>query len=127
MAKRNYNRKKNAIYRKTVENMKTVGTYLNEFDTTIERYAELRVQFENLNTLFVEDGCKVTEEYTNKSGATNVRKTAQYLALETLRKELVELENIFGLTPKGLKGIQSKSLEGKKASALEEALIRLGG
>lgn len=115
-------RKTTKIYKETVANMEKVGTYRNEFITTIRRYAELRIQYEILNDMWYEEGCVIAEEYTNKAGATNVRKTALYLSIENLRKELMEMENILGLTPKGLKAIKTKGLEAKKESALDRAL-----
>ena len=63
----------------------------------------------------------------DKYGAENERKTALYLSLETLRKELIEMENIFGLTPKGLKAIKTKGLESKKESAIDAALRKMSG
>lgn len=106
--------------------MKKIGTFKPEFEVSVRRYAELRIQYEILQDKWYEEGCKITEEYTNKSGATNIRKTALYLALESLRKDLLEMENIFGLTPKGLKLIKNKGLEAKKDSALDKALGKLG-
>ena len=44
-----------------------------------------------------------------------------------LRKELIEMENIFGLTPKGLKSIKTKGLESKKESAIDAALRKMSG
>mgnify|MGYP005777406217 FL=1 len=110
----------------TVKNMEAIGTYRQEFDATIQRYAELRIQYELLTGKWYDEGCEITEEYTNKSGAKNRRKTALYLSIETMRKELVDLENIFGLTPKGLKGIRTKGLEEKKESALDKLLPEHG-
>lgn len=110
------------IFRETKKGMTSLGTYRKEFDVIIKRYAEMRVQFDMLNQRWYLDGCKVTEEYTNKAGATNERKTALYLAIENLRNELAEMENIFGLTPKGLKAIKRKGLEQQKASALDKML-----
>lgn len=110
----------------TVKNMEAIGTYRQEFDATIQRYAELRIQYELLTGKWYDEGCEITEEYTNKSGAKNRRKTALYLSIETMRKELVDLENIFGLTPKGLKGIRTKGLEEKKESALDKLLTEDG-
>lgn len=107
----------------TVKNMEAIGTYRQEFDATIQRYAELRIQYELLTGKWYDEGCEITEEYTNKSGAKNRRKTALYLSIETMRKELVDLENIFGLTPKGLKGIRTKGLEEKRQSALDKLLM----
>ena len=115
------------ILARTRNNMKKAGTYRREFEDSMERYADLRVQYDVLKERWYEEGCAITEEYTNKSGAANQRKTPLYLAMETLRKELLELENIFGLTPKGLKQIHSKTMEDKKESALGKALVELDG
>lgn len=113
------------ILSKTKSNMKRVKTYKAEFDTSVQRYAEMRWQYEILMRQWYEEGCKITEEYTNKSGFTNQRKTALYLSLESLRKELIDMETLFGLTPKGLKVIRANGLEGKKESKLEKALRQL--
>lgn len=115
------------ILARTRNNMKKAGTYRKEFEDSMERYADLRVQYDVLKEQWYEEGCAITEEYTNKSGATNQRKTPLYLAMETLRKELLELENIFGLTPKGLKQVHSKAMEGREDSALGKALKELDG
>ena len=114
-------------YNKTIENMQVLGTYKPEFEAPVRRYAEMRIQYDILNEKWYEEGCKITEEYTNKSGAKNRRKTALYLSLETMRRELIELENIFGLTPKGLRAIRAKGLEQKKKSALDKALENMSG
>ena len=110
------------IYKKTVSNMKALGTYKTEFDASVKRYSELSYQFDRLNEKWYAEGCKITEEYTNKSGATNMRKTALYLALENLRSDLMDMENLFGLTPKGLKAIKSKGLEKQSESKLDALL-----
>lgn len=113
------------IYRKTKSNMKKIGTFRAEFDPTVERYAELRVQYDILNEKWYDDDCRITESYTNKAGATNQRKTAVYLSLETLRRELTDLETLFGLTPKGLKQIKANGLDVVKGSRLDSVLERL--
>lgn len=102
--------------------MEKLGVFRDEFETTVRRYAEMRIQYEILNDKWYQEGCKITEEYTNKAGAKNIRKTALYLSLENLRKELIEMENLLGLTPKGLKMIKKKGLEQKKTSALDKML-----
>lgn len=119
-------RRINKLCNKTIENMRNLGTYRPEFETSVRRYAELRVQYDILNDQWYESGCAITEEYTNKAGATNQRKTTLYLTLENIRKELIELENLFGLTPKGLKAIKSKGLEEQKQSLLEKVLMNSG-
>jgi hypothetical protein len=110
------------IFETTINDMKKLGTYKEEFSPIITRYAEMRFEFEILMQRWYAKGCKITENYTNKSGATNERKTALYLAIENLRRELTELENIFGLTPAGLKKIDKKGLGHKKESSLAKAL-----
>ncbi len=122
-----YRKLKNRIYNKTKKNMEEIGTFRPEFEAPVRRYAELRMQFDILNEQWYEDGCQITEDYTNKGGATNKRKTVLYLSLETLRKELIELENLFGLTPRGLKAIRAKGLEREKGSALDAVLTKLDG
>lgn len=107
--------------------MKDLGTFQAQFEASVRRYAELRIQYDILLDQWYEDGCKITEIYTNKYGAENERKTALYLSLEMLRKELIEMENIFGLTPKGLKAIKSKGLDAKKESAIDAALRKIDG
>ena len=119
-------RRINKLCNKTIENMRNLGTYRPEFETSVRRYAELRVQYDILNDQWYENGCVITEEYTNKAGETNQRKTALYLTLENIRKELFGLENLFGLTPKGLKAIKSKGLEEQKQSLLEKVLMNSG-
>lgn len=109
-------------FKETKKNMTSLGTYRKEFDVIIKRYSEMQVQFDMLNKRWYLEGCKVTEQYTNKAGATNERKTALYLAIENLRSELTDMENIFGLTPKGLNTIKRKGLEQRKTSALEKML-----
>lgn len=110
------------IKKQTIKNMQAVGTFKPEFDAPVQRYAELRVQYDILTEKWYDSGCEITEEYTNKAGATNQRKTTLYLAIETLRKELTDMENLFGLTPKGLRGIRAKGLEGQRESALDKLL-----
>ena len=113
------------LFNKTVENTRVLGTFRKKFEASVRRYAELAIQYEILSDKWYEDGCKITEKYTNKNGATNLRKTALYMAMENLRKELIDMENTFGLTPKGLRQIKAKGLEEKKTSALDAALERM--
>lgn len=113
------------IFEQTVKDMQAVGTYKVEFSPAITRYAEMRVQYDLQMAQWYADGCRITEQYTNKAGATNVRKTALYQSLENLRKELIDLENIFGLTPAGLRKIKNKAMEQKRESPLAKALSKL--
>ena len=115
-------KKRKKVFNETKKNMVSIDTYRKEFDVIIRRYVEMRLQFDMLNDRWYQEGCLVTEKYTNKAGATNERKTALYLAIEKLRDELADMENIFGLTPRGLKAIKKKGLEQEKKSALDKML-----
>lgn len=114
------------IIKKTIDDMNALSTYRPQFDATIRAYAEMRQQYDVLMDEFYANGCTITEEYTNKAGFTNVRKTALYQSLETLRKDIVTHENILGLTPSGLKRINDEMKSRKKVSKLDQALMRFG-
>lgn len=122
IAKQTKTKKINAIVKDTTQKMNNLSIYKSEFDVTIRRYAEMRLQYEILSDEWYSSGCQITEEYTNKNGATNKKKTALYLAMESLRKELLDFENVLGLTPKGLKTIASNGMKIKPVSSLDKVL-----
>ncbi len=112
------------IMKETIANMESLGIYREEFTATIKAYAQLRYLHDLLNERFAEGGYLVTESYTNNAGATNIRKTAEYMALETLRKDILTHETVLGLNPTGLKKIRADT-KPKKESKLEAALSEL--
>lgn len=114
------------IYETTVKNMKTLGTYKPEFVPLISRYAETRLQFNLIMEQWYESGCTVAEPYTNKAGAVNYRKTALYQAIETLRRELLDVENVLGLTPIGIHRVNNKALAEKKSASVMEKFFSGG-
>lgn len=124
MAKTKQEKEIDKVIRDTKKKMQTVGVYRKEFDSTISTYAQMKWQCDTLSKEFIENGKEVVEEYTNKSGATNLRKTAEYMVIEVLRKEILVYENTLGLTPTGLKKINA-SLGIKKTSKLAEAVKSL--
>ena len=85
MAKTEEEKAISKIEKKTIRDMTSVGTYRAEFLPTIRAYAQLRWQYETLNSQFITEGKPVVEEYTNKNGSTNMRKTPEYLVIETMR------------------------------------------
>lgn len=115
------------IYGATVENLKTLGVYKPEFTPLICRYAETRVQFDLLMGQWYAQGCAVAEPYTNKAGAMNYRKTALYQAIETLRRELLDVENVLGLTPIGIHRVNKKALNAKRGASVMEKFFEGGG
>ena len=68
------------IRNQTIRYMQAVGTFKEEFDASVQRYSDMRVQYDILTEKWYETGCVITEEYTNKAGVTNQRKTTLYLS-----------------------------------------------
>lgn len=110
------------VLEQTIQDMQSIGTYKDQFLPVIRRYADMRIQFDILMDQWVMAGCQITEVYVNKAGAANNRKTELYRSIETLRRELTDLESVLGLTPAGLKRIADKALGAKAKSKLAEAL-----
>ncbi len=54
--------------------MKELGIYRKEYRTTIDIFVDMVHQYEVFTEEFEKQGYKVQEEYTNKAGATNMRK-----------------------------------------------------
>ena len=106
----------------TIQQMKALGTYKPEFDEIIYVYAGLLHQYKTFESQFEESGYKIEEAYTNKAGATNMRKVPLYTAMESLRKDLANYSDRLGLNVKSLEGI---SVDKVKTSKLEEVLGNL--
>ncbi len=114
-------RQKNTIRRQIVNHMKSLGVYKKEYKTTIDIFVDMVHQYEVFADEFEESGYKVQEEYTNKAGATNMRKTPIYAAMEKLRMDISTYSNMLGLNPKSLEKITAESGGGSKlASVLSE-------
>nr|WP_309099078.1 P27 family phage terminase small subunit [Fredinandcohnia onubensis] len=112
--------------KQVIEDMKNVGTYRPQFERTVRTYAEMSYDYKILIRQFEESNDQFIEEYTNKSGATNAMTTAIYSEIKMIRKEMVNYENILGLTPAGLKRINNEMDKGKKkASTLAKALSQI--
>ena len=116
----------NRMAKKIIDGMRNLGTYREQFLPTIHEYVGMRFQLDYLNKEFYKTGMKITEQYTNNSGATNERKTALYSAIEKLRLDIVTYEDKLGLTPSGMKRINDAEMKGrKKASKLNDTLDKM--
>lgn len=71
---------------------------------------------------FAESGYKIEEEYTNKAGATNMRKVPLYGAMESLRKDIATYSDRLGLNVKAMESITAEKMESSK---LEKVLGNL--
>lgn len=93
------------IKRRTVKNMKELGTYKVQFSPIISRYAETVWQYNLLYRRF-EQSDFVVEVAT---GASGVKKSPIVATLENLRKDLTTYEDRLLLNPKSLKDSDNKT------------------
>lgn len=114
---------KETLFNQTKKSMEELGIYKKEYDRLIKIYAGLLRQYISFEKQFEESGYKIEEEYTNKAGATNMRKVPLYTAMESLRKDIATYSDRLGLNPKSLESI---SAEKKSVSKLDKVLMELG-
>lgn len=85
---------------RVVRQMKSLGVYDASYLDLIEIYAGLLDQYDMMLEEFKRSGCQITEEYTNKAGATNQRKVPVLTAMESLRKDIASYSDRLLLNPK---------------------------
>lgn len=104
---------KNQITKKLIE----LGIYKKEFDPVIERYVELSNEYQIIYKRYQDLGfqCEV-------SGAAGSKKSPTVTTLESLRKDILNLEDALGLTPRGLLKINEKAFEKPKKSKASELI-----
>lgn len=88
--------------------MKQLGTYKKEYDQIIKIYAGMLYQYQVFEQQFEESGYKITEQYTNKAGATNERKVPLLTAMESLRKDIAAYSDRLCLNPKALENVTAE-------------------
>ena len=115
-------------YKKSIiENMKSVGTYKDEFMDIINSLAKIYYDYNDACNKFRQSGSNFMIKHTNKSGATNIVKNPYYLVIEGLRQNILSYSRELGLTPAGLKKINDKELgKNHKVSKLDKALDKFG-
>lgn len=113
---------KTAYKRAVIKNLKDLGIYKDEYEDMVDIYSGMIFQYATFEKAFEESGFKVEEEYTNKAGATNMRKVPLYTAMESLRKDIATYSDKLGLNPKSLESISQEKL---KATGLDEILSNL--
>lgn len=100
---------KKKIEKEIIAQMKSLETYRPEYDKIIGVYASMLYQYQKFEKEFEDSDYKITEEYTNKAGATNERKTPLYTALESLRKDIAIYSDRLCLNPQSRKAIKAPS------------------
>lgn len=99
---------------KVVEKMKTLGTYKPEFEPAIERYVQLSKEYQTIYS----DYQKKEYQY-EVVGAQGAKKSPLVSTLESLRKDILNLEDALGLTPKGLLKLNEKAFEKVKKPKID--------
>ena len=111
--------------RDIVKKMKAIGTYKVEFSHAIDGLARALTDQEKTLAQFDASGGNIMIKHTNKAGATNAVKNPFYLALETLRTDIITYSRELGLTPASLKRINDSSMKVQKQSSLSQSLRAL--
>lgn len=74
--------------------MKDLGVYKTEYRNIVNIFISMLHQYEVYEDKFEDSGYKIEEEYTNKAGATNMRKTPLLSAMEKMRMGIVKYSNL---------------------------------
>ena len=102
--------------------MQALNIYKPEYEYAVKGLARALTDMEKMLDLFDKSGGQIMVKHTNKVGATNVVKNPFYLAIETLRQDILAYSRELGLTPAALKKINEGEVKGRKVSPLVEAL-----
>lgn len=105
---------KEEIRNNVVANMKHLGVYRDDFENTIDVYVDMLIQYEAFRDQFNSTGFKITDQYTNKAGATNERKTPVYTALESLRKDIAKYTDLLCLNPRAYEKVKKPDVPIRK-------------
>lgn len=103
----------------TRKKMKSLGIYKPEYDQTIGIYADMLHQYNTFSEQFEKSEYQITELQTNRVGAVNERKVPLYVAMESLRKDIITYTNQLGLSPKSIENITASA---NKPSAFVQML-----
>ena len=91
------------------ERMRRLGVYKPEFDETIRRYRKLSDEFAKIYAQYRKNGYPF-----EVSGPQGVKKAPVVVTLESLRRDLLDLEDALGLSPRGLKKLQEEPFRVEK-------------
>ena len=107
-----------AISKKAVEKkMRELGTYHDEFDGTIERYVAMQKEYAIIYARYKEGGFVCQME--TSSGA---KKSPTVTTLESLRRDILAMEDALGLPPRGLQKLNEKAFAQQKGGRKKELI-----
>lgn len=107
---------------------KDAGTYKPFFDDVINTLAEILNKRDAAQEQFELSGANPLIAHTNKAGATNIEQNPAVRLINDLNRDALAYWKELGLTPAGLRKINETAIQPeKKPTALEKALLKLGG
>ncbi len=104
--------------KKVVDRMKAIGVYKPEFDDTIVRYVGMRKEYNELNKRYADEGYPCTVH-----GAQGEKKNPLVTTLESLRRDMLAIENALGLTPGGLLRLREGAFEKPPDESKKDRLL----
>lgn len=108
--------------KKTIQQMKLVGTYQKAFEPAIEAASLILEARDAAYKDYIESGGEPVVEHTSDRGAVNLRKNPRLEAWMLLDKQALDHWKSLGLTVDSLKKINDIAVAKQKNSALIEAL-----
>ena len=105
--------------------MQNAGTYREEFEDAITTLAKMMDDCAKAERAFKKSGGEFVTIYTNKSGAENLVKNPHYTLIESLRKDILAYYTHLGLTPAGLKRINTKLKLNTKKGGLAAVIEKM--
>ena len=106
-----------SIRETTIERMKSLGVYREEYEGTIEIYSQLCEQYFELTDRFEKSGYRVQ----TKSAQGGMKKSPVVATLESLRKDILSYSDRLCLNPKSFDSLGSAE-KPKRKSKLAAAL-----
>lgn len=97
--------------KRIISDMKSVGTYKQEFDKVIDNLAKIYEDMDAARGQFVKSGGSIVVKHTNKNGSTNLVKNPFFLAIEGLQNNILQYNRELGLTPAGLRKITGENVQ----------------
>lgn len=108
------NRKEQAV----ADKMTALGVYKPEFDDSIRRYVKISEEYHTIYTSY-----RKAKYPFAVVGAQGAKKSPAFQALESLRKDLIALEDALGLNPRGLMKLQEEPFRAERATRRADRLI----
>lgn len=102
------------------------GTYRPYFDSVIETLATILQERDSTYQIYVARGAKPCKEYTNKIGAKNTVKNPLLVTWEDLNAQALAYWRDLGLTPAGLKKLNSFESKKTGATTVNDILNEIG-